>query len=212
MSAAGIPPFQLFPSANVLGIVPAVSFPGVPSGATITYDTRYPIAARDGRYSIVDTLSWSKGSHLFKAGLLYEFNPTSEGPQGTCFQGCFNFSSQTAVNINPLNTNYAFANALLGYYNQYQETNLKTEQRAQASIWEWFVQDTWKPIRNLTLDLGVRFGHVEPYRLPDGLIGAAFVPDRWNARPGPAAVRAGDRQRRAGRLRSDHRPGRAVDA
>ena len=167
MSATGIPPFQLFPDANVLGIVPAISYPGVPSGATITYDTRYPIAARDGRYSIVDTLSWSKGSHLFKMGLLYEFNPTSEGPQGTCFQGCFNFSSQTAVNINPLNTNYAFANALLGYYNQYQETNLKTEQKAQASIWEWFVQDTWKADQNLTLDLGVRFGHVEPYRLPE---------------------------------------------
>ena len=180
MSAAGIPPFQLFPDANVLGIVPAISYPGVPTGATITYDTRYPIAARDGRYSFVDNISWSKGSHLFKAGLLYELNPTSEGPQGTCFQGCFNFSSQTAVNINPLNTNYAFANALLGYYNQYQETNLKTEQKAQASIWEWFVQDTWKPIKNLTLDLGIRFGHVEPYRLPDDLIGAAFVQDRWD--------------------------------
>ena len=188
-SAVGIPPFQLFPGANVLGIVPAISFPGVPSGATITYDTRYPIAARDGRYSIVDTLSWSKSSHLFKMGLLYEFNPTSEGPQGTCFQGCFNFSSQTAVNINPLNTNHAFANALLGYYNQYQETNLKTEQRAQASIWEWFVQDTWKPIKNLTLDIGVRFGHVEPYRLPDGLIGAAFVPDRWDASRAPRLFR-----------------------
>ena len=161
----------------------------MPSGATITYDTRYPIAARDGRYSIVDTLSWSKSRHLFKMGLLYEFNPTSEGPQGTCFQGCFNFSSQTAVNINPLNTNHAFANALLGYYNQYQETNLKTEQKAQASIWEWFVQDTWKPIQNLTLDLGVRFGHVEPYRLPDGLIGAAFVPDRWDARRAPRLFR-----------------------
>ena len=119
----------------------------------------------------------------------YEFNPTSEGPQGTCFQGCFNFSSQTAVNINPLNTNHAFANALLGYYNQYQETNLKTEQKAQASIWEWFVQDTWKPLKNLTLDLGVRFGHVEPYRLPDGLIGAAFVPDTWDIRRAPRLFR-----------------------
>jgi hypothetical protein len=189
MSAAGIPPFQVFPAANVLGIVPSISFPGVPAGATITYDTRYPIAARDGRYSIVDTLSWSKGRHLVKTGLLYEFNPTSEGPQGTCFQGCFNFSSQTAANINPLNTNQAFANALLGYYNQYQETNLKTEQKAQASIWEWFVQDTWKPIANLTLDLGVRFGHVEPYRLPDGLIGAAFVPDRWDPARAPRLFR-----------------------
>ena len=189
MSAAGIPPFQLFPDANVLGIVPAVSYPGVPTGATITYDTRYPIAARDGRYSFVDNVSWSKGSHLFKAGLLYEFNPTSEGPQGTCFQGCFNFSSQTAVNINPLNTNHAFANALLGFYNQYQETNLKTEQKAEASIWEWFVQDTWKVIRNLTLDVGIRFGHVGPYRLPDGLIGAAFVPDRWVAGRAPRLFR-----------------------
>jgi hypothetical protein len=189
LSATGIPPFQLFPDANVLGIVPAISFPGVPSGATITYDTRYPIAARDGRYSIVDTLSWSKRNHLFKVGLLYEFNPTSEGPQGTCFQGCFNFSSQTAVNINPLNTNHALANALLGYYNQYQETNLKTEQKAQASIWEWFVQDTWKVFPNMTLDLGVRFGHVEPYRLPDGLIGAAFVPDRWDAGRAPRLFR-----------------------
>jgi hypothetical protein len=189
LSAVGIPPFQLFPGANVLGIVPAVSFPGVPSGATITYDTRYPINARDGRYSIANTLSWSKRNHLFKMGLLYEANPTSEGPQGTCFQGCFNFSSQTAANINPLNTNHAFANALLGFYNQYQETNLKTEQKAQASIWEWFIQDTWKPIANLTLDLGVRFGHVRPYRLPDGLIGAAFVPDRWDSAGAPRLFR-----------------------
>ena len=189
LAAAGIPGFQLFPSANVLSIVPAVSFPGVQSGATITYDTRYPIAARDGRYSIVDTLSWSKRRHLFKLGWLYEFNPTSEGPQGTCFQGCFNFSSQTAVNINPLNTNHAFANALLGYYNQYQETNLKTEQKAQASIWEWFVQDTWKVITNLTLDVGIRFAHVQPYRLPDGLIGAAFVPDRFDPARAPRLFR-----------------------
>ena len=185
MSASGIPPSSCSPSANVLDIVPAVSFPGVPTGATITYDTRYPIAARDGRYSDRRHAVVVERQPSVQDGTLYEFNPTSEGPQGTCFQGCFNFSSQTAVNINPLNTNHAFANALLGYDNQYQETNLKTEQRAQASIWEWFVQDTWKPIRNLTLDLGVRFGHVEPYRLPDGLIGAAFVPDRWNAALAP---------------------------
>ena len=188
-ASAGMPPFQLYPSANVDDIVPQLSFPGVPSGATVTYDTRYPIAARDARYSIVDTLSWTTGNHLFKMGFSYELNPTSEGPQGTCYQGCLNFSSQTASTINPLNTNHAFANALLGYYNQYQETNLKTEQRAQASIWEWFVQDSWKPIRHLTLDVGLRFAHVEPWRLPDGLVGAAFVPAQWNSARAPRLFR-----------------------
>jgi hypothetical protein len=185
LSTHGIRPFQFFPGANVDGIVPSLSFPGVPSGASISYDTRYPIKARDARYSVVDTLSWATGNHLFKTGFIYEFNPTSEGPQGTCFQGCLNFSSQTASTINLLNSNHAFANALLGNYNTYQETNLKTVQSANATIWEWFVQDSWKPIRDLTLDIGVRFAHVESWRLPDGLPGAAFVPARWDPAQAP---------------------------
>ena len=185
MATAGIPAFQFFPNANQGRIVPQVSFPGVASGANITYDSRFPIAARDDRYSVVDTLSWAIDKHLFKTGFIYEKNPASEGPQGTCFQGCFNFSSQTASTINVLNSNHAFANALLGNYNTYQETNLKTWQGDQASIWEWFIQDSWKPVRHLTLDLGLRFGHVEPWRLRDGEPGAAFVPAQWSPAKAP---------------------------
>jgi hypothetical protein len=185
----GIPSFQLFPAANVDGVLPQLSFGGVPSGATITYDNRYPIQARDERYSIVNTLSWTTGNHLFKMGLIFEHNPASEGPSNNCYQGCLNFSSTTASAINVLNTNHAFANALLGNYTQYQESNLKTWKGDQASLFEWFVQDSWKPVSSLTLDLGVRFAHVSPWRLRDGQEGAAFLLDRWDPAQAPRLFR-----------------------
>ena len=70
------------------------------------------------------------------------------------FDGTFNFSKD--VN-NPLDTNWSFANAALGIFDSYTESNARYGANERQAIVEWFVQDTWKITKRLTLDYGMRF-------------------------------------------------------
>jgi len=70
---------------------------------------------------------------------------------GGSWSGDFNFGVDTN---NPLDTNFAYANALLGNINSYTETNGYADVRGQRPSAEAYVQDTWKPLRNLTVEPG----------------------------------------------------------
>jgi hypothetical protein len=61
---------------------------------------------------------------------------------------------------------YAYANAALGVYNQYLETNDRPRHLARGGRYDFFLQDTWKVTKRLTLDTGLR----PPYLLPDPVI------------------------------------------
>jgi hypothetical protein len=167
-------------TANAQNIVPAATFGGVPGTApTIAFDGRFPIDGEDHRWIVADNLSYATGRHLFKAGIYYEFNRNSEGPGPfvSCFSGCYNFGADAN---NPLNSGYAFANAVLGNFTSYQEATTRPLSAGHAQFLEWFAQDSWKPVSNLTLELGARFSWGQPWRLLDGQTGGAFVLDRWD--------------------------------
>ena len=171
---------QLYPSANPADIIPAATFGGVPGTApTIALDGRFPIDGGDKRWMLADRMTWSTGRHLVKAGIYYEYNLNSEGPgpNATCFSGCFNFAADPN---NPLNTGYAFANALVGTFTSYQEATSRPLSAGRTQFVEWFVQDSWKVRSNLTLELGMRFSWGLPWRLLDGQAGGAFVRERWD--------------------------------
>ena len=68
--------------------------------------------------------------------------------------GQFTFS--TDVN-NPFDTNHSFANALIGSFSNYTEIDAFSDVRGRRNIAEFYVQDTWKATRRLTVDYGVRF-------------------------------------------------------
>jgi hypothetical protein len=169
---------QLFPTANPANIIPQASFGGVPSAVSIAYDGRFPIDAGDDRWVLADNLSWARGRHLMKAGVYYEWNKNSEGPNSACYGGCFNFA-HTDRN-NPLNTGWAFANALVGNFLSYTEGNARPEAKGKAQFLEWFVQDSWKVRSNLTLDLGVRFAWGQPWRLFSDQPGASWASDAFS--------------------------------
>ena len=61
-----------------------------------------------------------------------------------------------------LNTNYGFANALLGNVNSYNQNNVEQTFNVVYQNYEEYIQDNWKVNRRLTLDLGVRFYHQSP--------------------------------------------------
>lgn len=171
---------QLYPANNALGIIPQLTFGGIPSAANVSYDDRLPIDAGDERYIVLDNISVTRGSHSLKFGFYYEKNFASEGPR-TGFGGAFNFDAD--VN-NPLDTSNAYANAALGIFRSYAEGSNRTTARNVIDLWEWFAQDSWKVNRRLTLDYGLRFSRATPYRFPDG-DAAAFVFDKYDRSRAP---------------------------
>ena len=71
--------------------------------------------------------------------------------------GTYYFGSDRA---NALDTEYPYSNALLGSIFAYGDDNKKQVNHARYTQIEWFVQDTWKVSRRLTLDCGLRFYRV----------------------------------------------------
>jgi len=151
-SAIGYTAGQWYPSSNPDGIIPRFSF-GISNSPDVTFDDRFLKNGTDFTFSINDNLTWTKGTHTIKAGIDGYRIREYEGERSN-FDGTFSFSKDTN---NPLDSNWAFANAALGNFASYSESNSRYGANERQSIVEWFVQDTWKITKRLTLDYGIRF-------------------------------------------------------
>jgi hypothetical protein len=183
-STLGYTQGQLFPGANPLGLIPQTAFGGVPGAASVGYDTRFPIDAGDHRVNLSNNISWVKGSHNPKFGIYAEWGWASEGPRANAAQsGRFDFSRDPN---NPFDTGYAYANAALGTFRQYSETNRTNLHKGKNNVFEFFAQDTWKATRKLTLNYGLRFSTFSPWMLRGRTEGAALVLERFSPTKAPA--------------------------
>ena len=63
----------------------------------------------------------------------------------------------------PSSTGFAPANALLGYFSDYSEFGDKPVTPYKAVAWDFFVQDSWKATRKLTVEAGVRYSVWPPW-------------------------------------------------
>jgi hypothetical protein len=183
----GINIAQTDPSQNPLGLLPAMSFGGVSSPAQITYDGRFPMVDDSTSYTFKDTITEVWGSHVFKAGFQFQHALYNQYHQagGNAFPGSFAFGTDSS---NPLDSGYAYANALLGNYDTYNETTNRVDYAPITTIIEWFVQDKWRVTSRLTLDLGVRFTDALPLS-PNNNNAANFVPYLFNPSQAPALYR-----------------------
>ena len=195
---------QYFPEVNTLDVMPRVTFGLARRGAGIdspdfTFDQRLGETAEDWLLSVRDNFTWTRGRHTFKAGGYVEFMQNNEA-RGGPWPGEFTFNNTTT---NPLNTNYAYANALLGGVRQLpgdRDAGVDEQPRVAVGVLRaGYVAgapapDAWTtahgssgitPYCARTTDLELRSGAVRS--------GA-----------GAAAVSAGARQRRARRLRRAH--------
>ena len=118
-----------------------------------------------------------------KAGFYFEQSRNSEGSGGVGagpWAGQFTFNTDTS---NPFDTNYSFANALLGTFQNYTEIDAFSEVKGKRNISEFYLQDTWRANRRLTLDYGVRFLWYQPWHSTQPA--SVFVPERYDPAKAP---------------------------
>jgi carboxypeptidase family protein len=184
----GITLGQLYPANNPLGVIPAMSFSGITSAATVSYNARFPLFDEANSVSFSESLTKVWRSHQLKAGVqaeravYYQYHTGSGN-----FAGSFNFGTTTS---NPGDTGNAYANALVGNFQTYTEASARANYAPLTRILEWYAQDGWKARPRLTLDLGVRFTAGLP-QLPIGHYASTFVPSQYDPTKAPVLYRPG---------------------
>jgi len=141
---------------NPLGLIPKARFGSLQNNSEevpdLFYDNRWPITGADDASAISLNLTHSRGAHTYKMGVMREREVFGQARAGI-FGGEFNFRNDGA---DPMNTGFAFANAFIGHVTEYQESLGRRPDFRLQNTWAWFVQDTWKLNRKVTLDYGLR--------------------------------------------------------
>src|SRR5262249_34843707 len=109
---------QFFPSSNPLNLVPNMTFAGTnaqPNTRSITFESRYPFFGYNPILDVTSNLTRVVGHHNMKAGIFIEHNQRPAA-RSSSFNGSYDFGSSTS---NGFDTNFGFANALLGSINSY---------------------------------------------------------------------------------------------
>jgi Carboxypeptidase regulatory-like domain/TonB-dependent Receptor Plug Domain len=172
-----------FTQLNTLGTIPTTTFGLASTGVDspdFTYDSRLGSTAFDTLMNFSDKLTLTRGRHTFKIGGNFEFMTNNEARGGT-WMGQFQFGNNAN---NPLNTNFAYSNAVLGVYQQYSETSRYGETHNQQWWTESYAQDTWQVKPSFQLDYGVRVLAYSPFWRPDGQY-SNFVPALYNPASAP---------------------------
>jgi hypothetical protein len=158
---------------------PAVNISGAANFGTATFS---PTARELDTFEVVDNVSTQRGAHSLKVGanfLLDRVNITFPG----ALQGVYTFSS--------------LANFQAGRYATFQQAFGETSQFQSNPNVGVFAQDEWKPRRDLTVNLGLRY---DAQVLPDPIetdannfaprVGIAYAPD-FLGRDHRTVIRAG---------------------
>ncbi len=169
----------------------------------------YPIGERLGFdersrvFQYIDTLTYTRGSHVLRAGfdLRHLLAHTEAGGDTTSINyGNFSFDQSYSA------TGDQFADFLLGVPYQNQSNNIRSDNDASANSYAFFAQDTWKITPKLNLSYGLRYEFHPALASTNGLDGNFSPAGPHRAAHLPGGVCEFARCRRAGqRQRLPHR-------
>ncbi|MPY89980.1 MAG: hypothetical protein GEU99_18915 [Luteitalea sp.] len=134
---------EAFPRFSIAGIAPL--------GATTHERRQFPIE----QHQLVDTLSYVRGRHTWKAG--FEVRPSfNYEVNRPSISGDFSFTTQPTALPGQSGTGHGVASLLLGFPNS---VSVRETEVLDRSSWylAGFLQDDWTLSRNLTINLGVRW-------------------------------------------------------
>jgi hypothetical protein len=182
-------PDQVTKSKYGLSKLPVVFDPGtdlLPGITTGFYPdfhfNRLPSYAIANEWQYYNTVSWTRGTHIFKFGGQYVRNDKDEF-QNTANKGVYDFR----VSQSAFDTGFAPSNVLLGALSSFQQVERVSHVDVKVVQYLFFAQDTWKIKPNLTLDYGMRFYHLpmEIAKNPASTLDAVFLPSKWDPAKAP---------------------------
>ena len=153
----------VFAEKEIVDKIPTVSLAGF---QTIDGGP-YPASSSGPIHTFSNTTTWVKARHTFKAGMQVEYSGeddfdqinVSAIPGSTNNQnGRFEFLDSRANG-----TGLAISNAALGLYSNYAELGQRNFTKWRALATDFFVQDSWKPTSQLTVEGGLRWVFWPPW-------------------------------------------------
>jgi carboxypeptidase family protein len=127
----------------------------------------YPSSSQGPIHLVSNATTWVNGRHTFKGGIAIEYSGEDDFdqinvnsiPGGTNNQnGQFDFQNSTTAR-----SGNAMADMALGLFNNYAELGQRAFTKWRALATDVFVQDSWKPRTNLTVEGGVRWALWPPW-------------------------------------------------
>lgn len=174
---------EFFPQSNPYHLIPNATFVGVSDAPQLNIDQRYPYFGPDNVWDFFDHYSAIRGAHSVKTGFFVERSSTNK-QLASAFNGLIAFDRDAN---NPLDTGYAFSNALIGTVDSYSESSGHPVGHGRDLNVEWYVQDTWRAARRLTVDAGLRFYYLRA-TVAEGNQLAAFDPSVYSGSLQPPLV------------------------
>jgi hypothetical protein len=148
----------------------------------------YPSSSQGPIHTFYDAMTWVKGRHTLKGGVVIEYSgeddfdqinvqaiPGSTNNQNGRFEFLDNRASGTGL---------AVANVALGLFSNYGEIGQRAFTPWRSLATDVFVQDSWKPASNLTIEGGIRWVFWPPWHSLWNNI-ANFEPQFYNPATAP---------------------------
>ena len=127
----------------------------------------YPSSSQGPIHLVSNATTWVKSRHTFKGGVAIEYSGEDDFdqinvnsiPGGTNNQnGQFDFQNSTSSR-----SGLAISDMALGLFNNYAELGQRAFTKWRSLATDIFVQDSWKPRTNLTVEGGVRWAIWPPW-------------------------------------------------
>lgn len=144
-----------------------------------------PRRALDQTYTISDTLSWNHAKHNIRFGgdyrrLLQSFRSSRNAEGSFVFTGFATSEYPAGSTLAAASTGYDFADFLLGFP---QQTSLQfgaTSYDFRGNSFDFFAQDDWRILANLSINFGLRYEYSGPYmeaedRIANLIVGAQYA-------------------------------------
>jgi hypothetical protein len=164
-----------FPTADTLGLVQNWRFGGVPNAPFSAFNGT-PFRNFNHTWDLTNNTTKILGAHTLKFGGYVQYSQKDQ-TAFTSVNGDIWFDRDAS---NPGDTNWAFSNALIGNFQRLAQSNTVLNGQYRYTNVEWFIQDSWRATRKLTIDLGIRFYWIQP-QFDQALQTSSFNPALYNS-------------------------------
>jgi len=159
--------------------IPRISFNGTRISNAPSFDTGggewSPFNTYNSTIEFDDNLSKIFDKHALKAGVFIHRNRKNQSAYAKT-EGHYDWGDNSA---NPYDTGYGFANAAIGTFYSFTDASQYVTGEYRYTNAEFYVQDSWKMNRRLTVNYGVRAYWIQPY-YDAGQDTSNFLPNLYN--------------------------------